>query len=77
MTSLYQSVTKLTFLDAVWFKTGTGDDGRYIPIHLLALELGLPICFLLPAMHVISGCDSVSTFSHMWCIAQSGTIYTI
>ena len=24
--SLYQSVTNLTLLDALWFKTGTGDD---------------------------------------------------
>ena len=39
--SLYQSVTNLTFLDAVWFKTGTGDDQRYIPINALASELVL------------------------------------
>ena len=39
--SLYQSVTNLTFLDALWFKTGTGDDQRYIPIHVLASELVL------------------------------------
>ena len=41
VTSLYQSVTNLTFLDAVWFKTGTGDDQRYIPINVLASELVL------------------------------------
>ena len=37
--SLYQSVTNLTFLNALWFKTGTGDDQRYIPINVLALML--------------------------------------
>ena len=41
--SLYQSVTNLTFLDASWFKTGTGDDQRYIPIHVLASELVLTL----------------------------------
>ena len=50
----------ITFLDAIWFKTGTGDENRCIPRHLLVSELGLPICCLLPAMHAISGCDSVS-----------------
>ena len=39
----------------------------YAPIHLLALEL--PICCLLLAMLAISGCDSVSTFSHIEKIA--------
>ena len=34
--SLYQSVTNLIFLDALWFKTGTGDDQRYIPLYVLA-----------------------------------------
>ena len=42
--SLYQSVTNLTFLDGLWFKTGTGDDQRYIPIDVLASELGLLTC---------------------------------
>ena len=58
MISLYQSVTNLTFLDAFWFKPGTGDDQGYIPIHVLASELELPICCLLPAMH--AGCNLVS-----------------
>ena len=61
--SLYQSVTNLTFLDALWFKAGTGEDQRCIPIHILASELGLSICCLLPAMY--GGCDSSSSFSHI------------
>ena len=56
--SLYQSVTNHIFFDAIWFKTGAGGNQRYIPVHALASEIGLPICCLLPAMHVISECDS-------------------
>ena len=48
---LYQGVINFTFLDALWFKTGTGYD-----IYTL------PICCLLPAMH--AGCDSVSSLSY-------------
>ena len=31
----------------------TGNDQRYDPIHLVASELGLPICCLLPAFYLI------------------------
>ena len=34
-------------------------------LHVLVLELGLPLCCLLPAMHTISGCDSASSLSHI------------
>ena len=54
----------LTFLDAIC-KTGTDDDQTYIPVHILASELGLTICCLRPAMHVISGYNFVSSFSHI------------
>ena len=32
--SLYESVTNLTFLDAIWFKTGVEDDQRYIHLYI-------------------------------------------
>ena len=32
--SLYESVTNLTFLDAIWFKTGSEDDQRYIHLYI-------------------------------------------
>ena len=32
--SLYESVTKLTFLDAIWFKPGAEDDRRYIHLYI-------------------------------------------
>ena len=70
--SLYQSVTNLTFLDALWFKIGIGDNQRYIPIHVLASELGLPIYCLLSTMH--AGCDSISSFSHIGKITMSQTL---
>ena len=46
----------------------------YTRIHLLASELGLPICCLLLAMRVMSGCDSISTFSHIEKIATFQTL---
>ena len=46
----------------------------YTPMHLLASELGLPISCLLLAMHAISGCDSVSRFSHIAKITSPGFI---
>ena len=52
---LYITNFLVTFLDAIWFYTGTGDDQRCIPVHLVASKLELPICRLLPAMHAISG----------------------
>ena len=42
--SLYKSVTKITFLDALWFKTGTINDHRYISKRVLSSKLGLSIC---------------------------------
>ena len=42
----------------------THNDQTYIPVNLVASELGLPICCLLPAMHAVSRCNYVSSFSH-------------
>ena len=46
----------------------------YTPIHLLASELGLPICCLLLNTRGMSGCDSISTFSHIEKIATLQTL---
>ena len=37
-----------------------GHSGKehYIPIHDIATELGTSVCECLPAVHVLSGCDS-------------------
>ena len=42
----------------------TGNDQKCTHVHLVASELGLPICCLLREMHAISGCNSVNSFSH-------------
>ena len=62
MICLCQSFTNLILLDAIWFKTGTSDDERYIPTHELAS--GLPCC-LLHARHGTSRCDSIRSFSYI------------
>ena len=36
--SLYESVTNLTFLDAIWFKTSDEDDQRYIHQYIYQLQ---------------------------------------
>ena len=40
--SLYRNVTNFTLLDALWFKTSTDYDKRYILIQVLVSELRLP-----------------------------------
>ena len=65
----YGSVTSLIFLDVIWFKTGTSDDYRYIPIQVLASVFGLSICCLLPAIHTVSECNFISSFSHILKVA--------
>ena len=51
----YQLATNLASLSELWFQTGVGKNKRYIPIHI-SLNT---IC----AVHVITGCDSVRSFS--------------
>ena len=46
----------------------------YLPIHLLASELGLLKCCLLLAIRAMLGCDSVSTFSHIENIVSFQTL---
>ena len=33
---------------------------RYIPVHSIAAKLGELFCLCLPAMHALTGCDSMS-----------------
>jgi hypothetical protein len=35
---------------------------RYIPVHEIALKIGPSLCNSLPALHALSGCDTVSSF---------------
>ena len=53
---------KVHGLQELWAKAGSQDKIRYIPIHLLAEKLGPKLCSVLPALHVITGCDYTSKF---------------
>jgi hypothetical protein len=44
----------------VWLRGGVGDKTRYIPIHVLADQMGQPLCETLPAVHALTGCDVTS-----------------
>ena len=46
----------------LWFRAGTGETTRYIPLHVLASKLGQPLCEVLPAVHALTGCDVTSKF---------------
>ena len=59
----YHHITTLSTLDTLWFKTRTGNKRGYITIHESTTSLGSSICRILPALHCITGCDSVSSFS--------------
>ena len=63
--SLCHYVTNLSLLDSIWFKTGTSNEKQFIPIHSLTSEYRSSICSLLPAIHAISGCDTISNFSRI------------
>ncbi|MCG8430862.1 MAG: hypothetical protein MJA29_06800 [Candidatus Omnitrophica bacterium] len=44
----------------VWFKGGVASTTRYIPIHVLAKNVGRSMCEILPAIHALSGSDVTS-----------------
>ena len=50
----------------LWIETGnitkSGDQKRFIPIHLICDYFSPNFCKLLPAAHCLTGCDSVSAF---------------
>ncbi|KAG1682452.1 Solute carrier family 22 member 2 [Nymphon striatum] len=47
-------------LQELWVKAGVGDSTRFIPIHTLASRLGSALCHVLPAVHMLTGCDYTS-----------------
>jgi len=44
----------------LWFRTGTKDKLRYLPIHTIANHLDPSMCAALPGFHSLTGCDSTS-----------------
>ena len=49
-------------IENIWFKTGTRDNMRYIPIHMVVDNLGQTMCRLILSFHALTGSDSTSCF---------------
>lgn len=47
-------------LRELWIRAGVGDSTRYIPVHILAPKIGKELCYLLPLVHTLTGCDYTS-----------------
>ena len=48
-------------VEEVWFCTGVKDKMKYIPVHKIAVGFKEKVCTVLPAFHVLTGCDSTSS----------------
>ena len=59
--SCFQKSSHLESIDEMWLKSGVGDNKEYLPIHDIIDQLGFSVVQLLPAVHSITGCDSVSS----------------
>ena len=46
----------------LFFKTGTGKKKRYVPMHIVAKNLGPDMSCVLPAIQALSGCHLPSAF---------------
>ncbi len=47
-------------LKELWQRVGSQQKTRYIPIHILAREMGIMKCNVMPALHSLTGCDYTS-----------------
>ena len=56
------NATKLN-MEELWIAFGVGKHYRYIPIHVIANELGQRFCAALPYFHAFTGCDTVSALA--------------
>ena len=52
---------KLEATQELWFHTGVKDKAWFIPVHSIAVTLGVQLCKMLPAVHTLTGCDSTSS----------------
>ena len=50
-------------IDELWVEYGLGKHLRYIPAHIIALNLGVQKSQALPGFHSFTGCDTVSCFA--------------
>ena len=51
---------KFSHTTKMWVEVGHATAKRYIPIHEVCAGLGVERCTVLPAVHALTGCDSVS-----------------
>ena len=49
-------------VDELWIAFGMRRSYRYIPVHIIAQDLGPPKAMALPAFHALTGCDTTSAF---------------
>lgn len=58
--------SKLNQISELWIQAGTvsttTDHRRFIPVHKICQSLSPVICNVLPAVHALTGCDTVSSF---------------
>ena len=47
-------------LKELWIRIGIADTTRLVPIHILAPKVGESLCFILPLVHTLTGCDYTS-----------------
>ena len=51
---------KLYKLHSLWNIRGPSKNRKIIPVHVLLQDIGEDAALILPAMHSLTGCDSVS-----------------
>ena len=56
----YWDILSSEGLRELWIRAGVGDSTRYIPVHILAPRIGKELCYLLPLVHTLTGCDYTS-----------------
>ena len=56
----YTEKFKRKGLKEIMQRCGIGNTTRYIPVHILADKLGRDMCKVLPALHILTGCDMTS-----------------
>ena len=49
-------------LNSLLFDTGVENKRRLLDVHKIISEVGENICWVLPALHAYSGCDTTSAF---------------
>ena len=75
---------KTNGLSELWMYAGVGDSTKYIPLHLI-FERKPELCCVLPAIHILTGCDTTSKVGtklsalnlENHCLAQIKIMYII